>query len=112
MDLAQGVKNTVKSMIGSFPKSIKSAGYLLGTGTVGTLKIAKGVEVIKLLIQSGGSLSFLVGTRLHRCTKLGLLAVCMYTLKDAADRDRLGGTTFIQLNFLCSLVWASMAWYI
>jgi len=111
-DLTQVVKNTVQGMIGSFPQNMKSIGYFLGTATVGTLKISKGMEVGKLLIQSGGSISFLVGTRLFRCTKLGLLAVCMYNLKDAADRDRLNGTTFIQLNFLCSLVWASMAYYI
>jgi len=111
-DLTQGVKNTVQGMIGSFPQNMKAAGYFLGTATAGTLKVSKSIEVSKLLLQSGGSISFLVGTSLFRCTKLGMLAVCMYTLKDAADRDRLNGTTFIQLNFLCSLVWASMAYYI
>ncbi len=27
----------------------------------------------------------------------------VYTLKDAADRDRLGGTTFIQMNYICAV---------
>lgn len=111
-DLTKGVKGTVQSMIGGFPSNMKSAGYFLGTAVACSLKLSKSVEVGKALIQSSGSITLLVGSRLHRCSKLGLLSVCMYTLKDAADRDRLNGTTFIQLNILSSLVWASMASYI
>jgi len=77
-----------------------------------TLELSKSAEVVKAIIQSGDSITFLVGTLLHGCYKLGLLSMSMYTLKDAADRDRLNGTTFVQLNFLSSLVWASMASYI
>jgi len=110
-DLAQGVKGTIRSMFRTFPKDVKSAGYLLGTAVVKIIAIFKCIEVINIFL-GGGGITFLFWTRLHRCSKLGLLSVCMYTLKDAADRDRLDGTTFIQLNFLSSLVWASMLGYI
>ena len=93
------------------PHNLDSSGYVLGTVVACILKFFKSVEIWKLLIESGGIISFTVGTRLFRCSKLGLLSVCMYSLKDAADRGRLSGTTFIQLNFLTSLVWAAMGIY-
>jgi len=111
-DLVQGVKGTFQGMIVGPSRNTQSVGYFLGTAVASALKIFKSMEIVKLLIESGGIISFTVGTRLFRCSKLGLLSVCMYSLKDAADRDRLSGTTFIQLNFLCSLVWASLASYI
>ena len=39
-----------------------------------------------------------------RYKKVMLLTAISYTLKDAADRDRLDGATFIQLNALLSVV--------
>ena len=111
-DLVQGVKSTIRGMFRTFPKDVKSAGYLLGTAVAKTLTIFKFIEIINIFLGGGDSITFLSATRLHRCSKLCLLSVCMYTLKDAADRDRLDGTTFIQLNFLSSLVWASMLGYI
>jgi len=111
-DLTQGVKGTAQSMIGGFPSNMKSAGYFLVMVVACTLELSKSAEIVNVLIQSGGSITFLVGNILYGCFKLGLLSICMYTLKDAADRDRLNGTTFVQLNFLSSLVWASMASYI
>jgi hypothetical protein len=41
--------------------------------------------------------------------KMSLFAAVVYTLKDAADRKRLEGTTFIELNFLSSVMFVAMA---
>eukprot|EP00592_Proboscia_alata_P014955 CAMPEP_0194395850 /NCGR_PEP_ID=MMETSP0174-20130528/124652_1 /TAXON_ID=216777 /ORGANISM="Proboscia alata, Strain PI-D3" /LENGTH=83 /DNA_ID=CAMNT_0039191831 /DNA_START=2151 /DNA_END=2400 /DNA_ORIENTATION=- len=38
-----------------------------------------------------------------------LLKSVMYTLKDAADRDRLSGSTFVQLNFVSTLAFVFLA---
>jgi hypothetical protein len=40
-----------------------------------------------------------------------LLTIVLFTLKDASDRDRLEGTTFIELNALASLTFGSWAIY-
>jgi len=111
-DLTAGVKSTAQNMLSLPGKDIKSIGYFLGTMFVASVKFAKIIEIGNLFLQSNGAFTSLIGTRLHRCTKLGLLSVCMYSLKDAAKRQRLNGTTFIQLNFLSSLVLASMSSYV
>ncbi|EJK53703.1 hypothetical protein THAOC_26802, partial [Thalassiosira oceanica] len=46
-----------------------------------------------------------------RLNRLVLLSLMSYTLKDAADRDRLGGSTFIKLNFLSAVGFAINAIY-
>ena len=40
---------------------------------------------------------------LARFKRLSLYTLMLYTLKDAADRGRLSGTTFIELNYLSAL---------
>lgn len=40
-----------------------------------------------------------------------MLSTLSFTLKDAADRDRLKGTTFVELNGLVSIASATMAVY-
>ncbi len=39
--------------------------------------------------------------------RLALISTMIYSLKDAAERDRLSGTTFIQLNWLLA-AWAML----
>jgi hypothetical protein len=109
-DLIEGTKYTIQSF-GSFPKNAQSLGYWVATGTVASLKMTKLVEIIGLLRDGVSSTSTvaLVVTRLSRYAKLALLTGVMFTLKDAADRGRLNGTTFIQLNLLSSYVFGSMS---
>ena len=38
-------------------------------------------------------------------SRLFLVSSMMYSLKDAAERDRLSGTTFIQMNYMVA-IWA------
>jgi len=52
-------------------------------------------------------MTYLIATRLFRYSKLSLLFGTLFTLKSAADRDRLGGTTFINLNYWCSFFFLS-----
>eukprot|EP00978_Attheya_sp_CCMP212_P044063 scaffold299225_cov59-Attheya_sp.AAC.2 len=114
-DLAEGMKYTFQSLV-SIPKNAQSAGYWIAMGTVASLKMKKLVEIIGLLLvvsSTSTSTSWgMVATRLSRYAKLALLTGVMFTLKDAADRGRLNGTTFIQLNLLSSYVFGSMSAYL
>ena len=40
------------------------------------------------------------------------MSTIMYTLKDASDRDRLSGTTFVQLNFVAAAAFLSIFLYL
>lgn len=55
--------------------------------------------------QGVGLFSLPVSLNLSSMARLGLLSVILYVLKDAADRDRLDGSTFIKLNMSVGL-WA------
>ena len=65
---------------------------------IATMKLSKLYEIIQ-----AKSITIELATLLARFNRLSLLALMLYTLKDAADRDRLGGSTFISLNYLCAL---------
>ena len=73
------------------------------------MKSAKLVEIFRLI--NGGASGLIVYSRVSRFARYAMMASVMYTLKDAADRDRLEGTTFIELNFLSSVVLAALASY-
>lgn len=100
-DFAKGTKSTFKGIC-SDPKNMKSFGYLAATLMVASMKLLKLKEII-LAARSAVAVKD-IAKSLARFNRLSLLALMIYTLKDAADRDRLGGTTFIQLNYLCALV--------
>ena len=53
----------------------------------------------------GGLFTLPVSLNISSMARLGLLSVILYVLKDAAERDRLDGSTFIKLNMLVGL-WA------
>ena len=55
---------------------------------------------------------FSISTRLSKLARFGLMTTVLYTLKDACDRDRLSGTTFVQLNFVASAAFLSIALYL
>ena len=99
-DFTKGTQDTIKGFF-SIPKNAKSFGYMIATFMVASLKLLKLKEIIEFIQVN----SFAEGLAmpLSRFNRLALLALSIYTLKDAADRDRLGGTTFIQMNYLCSI---------
>ncbi|KAL9185289.1 hypothetical protein ACHAXT_003066 [Thalassiosira profunda] len=99
-DLGKGTKDTVKGFL-SVPKSIKSGGYFALMWLVGSLKLMKLKEVVTFI--QVNSFASGLALPLAQFNRLALLTLLLYTLKDAADRNRLGGTTFIQLNYLCGL---------
>mmetsp|Transcript_17127 Transcript_17127/g.23538 ORF Transcript_17127/g.23538 Transcript_17127/m.23538 type:complete len:367 (-) Transcript_17127:166-1266(-) len=94
----------------SIPKNMKSFGYLGATGMLGTMKVLKLVEAVKMIKE--GADGFAIATRLTRFARLALMAMVFYVLKDAADRDRLEGSTFIELNFLSAIYMAIMSVYV
>lgn len=101
-DAIDGTKSTAKGLL-SIPKNVSSALYLAATGLVGSLQFVKLSQITRHILANsvtrGGGLAPL----LARYNRLSLLTLVLYTLKDAADRDRLGGTTFVQLNVLAAL---------
>lgn len=82
--------------------SVRSFGYLLSALTLTLLKVNTLRESVVLLI-SGGGLSTVACSALFNLSALVSLTVLLLTLKDASDRDRLEGTTFIELNILSAL---------
>ena len=100
-DVTNGIVASMKGFL-LIPKNIKSAGYLGATGMITALKLLKLSEIVKLL-QANSSPSVGLATLVAQLNRLAFFQIMLYTLKDAADRDRLGGTTFIQMNYLCSL---------
>jgi hypothetical protein len=111
-EMVQAVKSTIQTLVLTPPKNLASLGYLGATLTVGSMKVAQLVEIVTgtLVQQQQATIPLVViATRLSRLAKLSLLTAVLFTLKDTADRDRLGGTTFIELNFLSSFVLGTMA---
>lgn len=62
-------------------------------------------ELIFNLRQGMGLMSLPVSLTISSIARLGLMSVILYVLKDAAERKRLDGTTFIKLNMMVGL-WA------
>merc|ERR1719203_2213939 len=83
-------------------------GYLFVSYFVMFLKIQKLLEILRLAKTGGSDIAQMIAVRLFRYSKLALLFGSVITLKSAADRDRLEGTTFIQLNYVSSLVFLLM----
>lgn len=99
-DIVQGTKETIKGLL-TMPNNNKAIGYFVATAMIASLKIRKLIEVVSFIKESGFVKE--LAMPLANFNRLALLTLCLYTLKDAADRDRLGGTTFIQLNCLCAV---------
>jgi hypothetical protein len=100
-DVVQGTKDTINGFF-TAPKSITSLGYLIATTMVASFKVEKLTEVVKF-ISMNSIFAEGLAMPLAQFNRLALITLSLYTLKDAADRNRLGGTTFIELNYLCSL---------
>jgi hypothetical protein len=104
-DFANGFKTSLATM--AKVPNLNSLAYLAATLTTTSLTAIKISEVIELIL--GNSKKFLIGSRVYRVSKLLLMSTICFTLKDAADRDRLKGTTFIELNYMISFTFATMA---
>lgn len=109
-EFVNGAKSTVTTLA-KVPSNLKSAGYLVSTLGCSYLTLSKLQEVILLVTAAKGINTPLASRYLFRLNKLMLLSAVTFTLKDAADRDRLDGTTFIELNFLVAFASATMAAY-
>lgn len=90
-----------KSLVGGFfklPTKPVAILYQIATYSISAMKLIKVKEIYESL-QSGSPIAGSVA----RLNRLILLSLMSYTLKDAADRDRLGGSTFIKLNYLSAV---------
>jgi hypothetical protein len=93
VDMMEGCKANVKCLL-RVPNE-RSVGYLLATLFVGSVPLCMLKSGIKLSVVS--------------YTTLAMLAATTLTLKDAADRGRLEGTTFIELNAMTATVFAQLS---
>ena len=91
-------------------KNLNGFIYLGGAWFVALLKVMKVVDIVNLVIE--GNPAKTLATRAVRLGRLALLTGTMLVLKSAADRDRLEGTTFVDLNILSSIVFGTMSYYI
>jgi hypothetical protein len=91
-------------------KNLNGFIYLGGTWFVAALKVLKVVDIVNLITE--GNPAKTLATRAVRLGRLALLTGTMLVLKSAADRDRLEGTTFIDLNILSSIVFGTLSYYI
>jgi hypothetical protein len=100
-DLKEHFQSTFQNLI-TFRK--ESLDYLLATSMVVIMTLVKGKELFESTTNP-----LMVASKVSRMARLMLFSGVLYTLKDAADRNRLSGTTFVQLNYLLSAVFLSMA---
>lgn len=105
-DLRKGLTSDVRTLLRL--SDLRAAGYAAAAATVLALTLAKLAE-LRRLAEAGDA--YAVGTRLFRLSKLLLAAATAVTLKDAADRGRLEGTTFVRLNFFTAVFFATWARY-
>merc|ERR1711862_741237 len=109
-----GAKSTFSTMVKIPPKNVKSAGYQVSTVAFSFWKLSLLRNIVNVLLNSsleGKQKLFQFASLAFRYKKVMLLTAISYPLKDAADRDRLDGTTFVQLNALISVVSAVLGAY-
>ena len=100
-DFLSGCISTIKGIV-SVPKNIQSLGYLSAI-VLFVRKAGQQLLTLNELFQSSGVIGPAMMKPLARFGRMAFFLSILYSLKDAADRDRLGGTTFIQLNYLAAL---------
>lgn len=108
-DFYHGVISTIKGYF-TLPQTFKGAGYLIATWTLTGMKVVKLTEILRLIAEGANGLT--IYTRISRFARYAMVSTVLYTLKDAADRGRLEGSTFIELNVLSSGVLAVLAAYL
>ncbi len=111
-DLKEGFRSSLRGLVEIKKQSV---GYLIGTSFVGAMSVVKLIELLKVLLFPGEgttSASMMILSRMSRLARLSLMTSIMYTLKDASDRGRLSGTTFVQLNYLMTAGFLTMSFYL
>jgi hypothetical protein len=78
--------------------------YLAATALVGSLKMFKLAELIELIMDRTTEEAILAKTIFHYSTLFLLLTGVIFTLKDAANRDRLRSISFIELNKIIAYI--------
>lgn len=113
VDIKEGFSSSIKGLV-KFNK--QSIGYVIGATFLGTMAAVKFLELLRIMVFPAGettaNVSMMILSRASRIARLGLMTTIMYTLKDAADRGRLGGTTFVQLNYLMTAAFLTMTFYL
>lgn len=113
-DLIQLVKNSAKVFVSSpVLPNIKSGLYLGATVFAGVLKVLKLVDLAGLCADIGTTAvtAAKFGSWSIGFAKITLVFTAAFTLFDAAKRDRLEGSTFIELNVLSSFAWLGIGAY-
>ncbi|KAG7368512.1 hypothetical protein IV203_031255 [Nitzschia inconspicua] len=111
-DLKDGIMASVQ---GSIALKQESIGYLIGTAFICVMTAVKVLDFVKVFMVpcgEGTSNTYMILSKLSSLGRLGVMASIMYTLKDAADRNRLSGTTFVQLNYLMMAAFLTMSFYL
>mmetsp|Transcript_4367 Transcript_4367/g.6355 ORF Transcript_4367/g.6355 Transcript_4367/m.6355 type:complete len:388 (-) Transcript_4367:136-1299(-) len=106
-ELADGTKSYFATLVKPI-KDWKAFGYLVATLLFGYMKLLALSDVITDVFSGSSGLQF-AGRNIIQYIRLMLLSTLTFTLKDAADRDRLMGTTFIETNIFVALASTSMA---
>lgn len=110
-NVTHSAKNDILEMMNdSFARirntdNFKSVGYSAIGFIILILSGSKIVDVLKIHIK--GVSGNLIGTRIFRLAKYVLFSTSIAILKSATDRNRLQGTTFIQINFMMTVGFAS-----
>ena len=109
---ASAILTDIRDGVGSTPKGlanvkVKSLGYMLGTLLLGSMFCLKLNALVRIPLTAAERV-----TRLSKLARFGLISSIMYTLKDACDRDRLSGTTFVQLNLMAAAAFFSISLYL
>lgn len=104
-EIVNGTKETVKGLRVKDQKKALTYRNLLVLIVVGSVSsFFDGIFLLRYLKEFGKSL-FDVSLKISAVARLSMITTMVYSLKDAAERDRLTGTTFIQLNLLVG-TWA------
>ena len=101
-DIWKGAKSTVRSLF-SVPTNASSVGYILSL----LFSVFLGYREISLILEGGG-IGQISGGRIIEFARVLLLWTLSFTLKDAADRNRLKGSTFIELNWIQAYVFGCL----
>lgn len=104
-EIVTGTKETMKGLRVQDQKKALTYRNLLVLIVIGAISsFFDGIFLLRYLKEFGKSL-FDVTLKVSAVARLLMITTMVYSLKDAAERDRLTGTTFIQLNLLVG-TWA------
>ena len=104
-EFVQGCKDTFQGLkVQNAKKALTYRNCLLLVLMGMMSSVMEGLFLIRYLEEFKRSL-FEVSLQWSALARLGMISTMIYSLKDAAERDRLSGTTFIELNLMIGF-WA------